>query len=146
MMDIVLPTLSFTGINVSKKSLDVGILPSEEVFSVSHDTEGIAQLIERFKLLRPALVVLEATGGLEGRLAAELINAGQPVAVVNPRQVRDFARAVGKLAKTDRINALLLAQFRPAGPAAIDGENLGKTGRTDGFGNSTPPAHGHADG
>ncbi len=111
MMDIVLPTLSFTGINVSKKSLDVGILPSEEVFSVSHDTEGIAQLIERFKLLRPALVVLEATGGLEGRLAAELINAGQPVAVVNPRQVRDFARAVGKLAKTDRINALLLARF-----------------------------------
>ncbi len=111
MMDIVLPTLSFTGINVSKKSLDVGILPSEEVFSVSHDTEGIAQLIERFKLLRPALVVLEATGGLEGRLAAELINAGQPVAVVNPRQVRDFARAVGKLAKTDRIDALLLARF-----------------------------------
>ncbi len=111
MMDIVLPTLSFTGIDVSKKSLDVGILPSEEVFSVSHDTEGIAQLIERFKLLRPALVVLEATGGLEGRLAAELINAGQPVAVVNPRQVRDFARAVGKLAKTDRIDALLLARF-----------------------------------
>jgi transposase len=111
MTDIVSPTLSFTGIDVSKKSLDVGILPSEEVFSMSHDAEGIGQLIERFKLLRPALVVLEATGGLEARLAAELINAGQPVAVVNPRQVRDFARAVGKLAKTDRIDALLLARF-----------------------------------
>jgi transposase len=102
---------SFVGVDVSKDTLDAGVLPSEEHLHVSYDCDGIARLVERFALVRPALIVLEATGGLERRLAAELIDAGFQVAVVNPRQVRDFAKALGLLAKTDRIDALMLARF-----------------------------------
>src|SRR5713226_1783898 len=81
------------GIDVSKARLDVAVLPGEEIFREEHDSRGIAALIERLKKIAPALVVLEASGGLETGLVAELVAAGLPAAVVNPRQVRDFARA-----------------------------------------------------
>src|SRR3954468_18711690 len=91
---------TFVGIDVSKDRLDVHARPSGESLTVDHDEEGVAALVERLAALAPTLVVLEATGGLEVRLAAALAAAGLPVAVVNPRQVRAFARATGRLAKT----------------------------------------------
>jgi transposase len=104
----------FVGIDVSKHSLDVAILPKEEIFRVSNDETGIKSLADRFKNLCPVLIVLEATGGLETLVAASLAEAGHPVAVVNPRQARDFAKATGKFAKTDPIAAKVLAEFGQA--------------------------------
>jgi len=101
----------FVGIDVAKDTLDIGILPDERSFRVPYDAHGLAELIRQLVPLRPALIVLEATGGLERPLLTELAQAGLPVAVVNPRQVRNFARATGLLAKTDRLDALLLARF-----------------------------------
>ena len=102
----------FVGIDVSKAFLDVALRgPGEGAWQVSHDPAGIARLIERLAPLRPALIVLEATGGYEAAAAAALAGAGLPVAVVNARQVRDFAKATGRLAKTDRIDAEVLALF-----------------------------------
>ncbi len=99
------------GIDVSKHTLDVSILPKEEAFRVSNDETGVKALVERMKTLGPVLIVLEATGGLETLVAASLADAGHRVAIINPRQARDFARATGKLAKTDSIDAKVLAQF-----------------------------------
>ena len=94
----------FVGIDVAKHSLDIHARPSGERFTIDHDEQGVAALVERLVALAPALVVLEATGGMEVRLAAALAAAGLPVAVVNPRQVRAFARATGRLAKTDYVD------------------------------------------
>src|SRR3954454_21959120 len=105
---------TFVGIDVSKHRLDVHARPSGESFATDYDDEGVAGLVERLAALAPALVVLEATGGLEVRLAAALAAAGLPVAVVNPRQVRAFARAAGRLAKTDRLDAEAIARFAEA--------------------------------
>src|SRR5919202_3199762 len=105
---------TFVGIDVSKRRLDIHSRPSGESFTIDHDDEGVAALIERLVALAPALVVLEATGGLEVRLAAALAAAGLPVAVVNPRRVRAFARATGRLAKTDRLDAEVIARFAEA--------------------------------
>src|SRR3954449_1967696 len=105
---------TFVGIDVSKHRLDVHARPSGESFATDYDDEGVAGLVERLAALAPALVVLEATGGLEVRLAAALAAAGLPVAVVNPRQVRAFARATGRLAKTDRLDAEAIARFAEA--------------------------------
>ena len=102
------------GIDVSKGRLDVVLRPSGEYLGASNDERGIASLVARLKEASPVLVVLEATGGLEQPTAAALALAGVPVAVVNPRQVRDFAKAVGRLAKTDRIDAAVLAHFAEA--------------------------------
>jgi transposase len=99
------------GIDVSKGRLDVGVLPSKEVWCCANDAAGIAELVKRVKPLKPKLIVLEATGGYEAHVALALADAGLPVAVVNPRQVLDFARATGQLAKTDKLDALLLALF-----------------------------------
>jgi transposase len=104
----------FVGIDVSKDRLDVHVQPSEEAFAVARDETGIAGLIERLQTAPPALVVLEATGGLQVKVAGALAAAGLPVAVVNPRQVRDFARATGQLAKTDRLDARVIALFAAA--------------------------------
>jgi transposase len=104
----------FIGIDVSKDRLDVHIRPSGEAFSVMHDAEGISALLERLKLAEPTLVVLEATGGLQTRAAAGIAAAGLSTAVVNPRQVRDFARATGRLAKTDMLDAEIIARFAEA--------------------------------
>ena len=104
----------FVGIDVSKDRLDVADRPAGEVWQVSYDSRGISDLVERLGELSPYLVVLEATGGLELTLTGELAAVGLPVAVVNPRHVRDFARAAGKLAKTDALDAQVLAHFAEA--------------------------------
>jgi transposase len=105
---------TFIGIDVSKDRLDVHVLPSDEAFAVARDGKGLAALIERFGTLDPHLVVLEATGGFELTVAAALVAAGMPLAVVNPRQIRDFARAIGQLAKTDALDAKAIARFAEA--------------------------------
>ncbi len=104
----------FVGIDVSKDRLDVAVRPTGEAWQVSHDSRGISRLVERLGELAPRLVVLEATGGMEMALAGELASSHLAIAVVNPRQVRDFARAAGKLAKTDALDAHALAHFAQA--------------------------------
>jgi transposase len=104
----------FTGIDVAKDQLDVHVRPTGEAFRVSHDSAGIATLLTRLRALAPTLIALEATGGLEVSLAAALAAAGLPVAIVNPRQIRDFARATGQLAKTDTVDARVIALFAEA--------------------------------
>ncbi len=105
------PTERFVGIDVSAAHLDMAVAPTRASWQVTNDEAGIVTVVEQLQGLEPALVVLEATGGLQLPLAAALATAGVPVAVVNPRQVRAFARATGKLAKTDKLDAQLLAQF-----------------------------------
>ena len=100
----------FVGIDVSKAQVDLALRP-EGRFSVPNDEAGFAQIIERLSVVSPALVVLEATGGLEIPLTGALAAAGMPVVVVNPRQVRDCAKATGQLAKTDALDAQILAHF-----------------------------------
>ncbi|MEA2709861.1 MAG: transposase [Phycisphaerales bacterium] len=106
---------AFVGIDVSKDRLDVCVRVGDrqpgESFAVANDVAGVKQLIERLAGLPVQLAVLEATGRYERRAAADLLAAGIAVAVVNPRQVRDFARAQNRLAKNDRLDAALLAQF-----------------------------------
>src|SRR3954453_23094554 len=104
----------FVGIDVSKRRLDIHSRPSGESFTIDYDEQGVAALVDRLAALAPTLVVLEATGGLEVHLAAALAAAGLPVAVVNPRQVRGFARATGRLAKTDRLDAKAIAHSAEA--------------------------------
>lgn len=99
---------------MSAAHLDVGVRPSGEVKRYPNDTRGIATIMDEIMPLGPSGVVLEATGGFEMPIAGELELVGLPVSLVNPRQVRSFARATGKLAKTDAIDALLLAQFAEA--------------------------------
>jgi transposase len=110
-------TACYVGIDVATAQLDIAVRPSGEQWVVGHDEAGIAALRERLHALQqlaPALVVLEATGGREIAVAAALAASGLPVAIVNPRQVRDFARAIGQLAKTDALDAALLAHFAEA--------------------------------
>jgi transposase len=107
-------TERFVGIDVAEEWLDVAVRPDGEAWRVANDADGIAALVARLTPLAPALVVLEATGGCEALVALDLGTARLPVAVVNPRQVRDFARATGQLAKTDRLDAAVLARFAEA--------------------------------
>jgi len=102
------------GIDVSKATLDVAIRPTDQRWQVAHTGDAIHDLVVHLTSLHPSLVVLEATGGLETPLTGALAAASLPVVVVNPRQVRDFAKATGKLAKTDAIDALVLAHFAEA--------------------------------
>ena len=104
----------FVGIDVAKDRLDVHLRPSGEALAVGRDAAGLTVLVERLAELAPALVVLEATGGFEVTVAAALGAAQLPLAVVNPRQIRDFARATGRLAKTDRLDAEAIARFAEA--------------------------------
>src|SRR4030042_736369 len=104
----------FVGIDVSKTWLDIAVHESTETWRAGNDDEGIANLVKRLKQLKPALVVLEATGGYEMQLVAELAHACLPIVVTNPRKVRAFARSTGKLAKTDKLDAKLLAHFAAA--------------------------------
>ena len=101
----------YVGIDVSKDRLDVHVRPSGQVFTVTRDGLGLEQLTNRLIALVPALIVLEATGGFELTVVAALAGASLPVAVVNPRQIRDFARATGRLAKTDTLDAQIIALF-----------------------------------
>jgi transposase len=102
------------GIDVSKERLDVCFLPSAEAFAVANDPEGIDALVERLLQAPPELVVLEATGRYERPAASAIAAAGIAVAVLNPRQARDFAKATGRLAKTDKIDAEILGRFAAA--------------------------------
>jgi transposase len=102
----------FAGIDVSKAALDVALRPEGAPGRCANDEAGIAELVGRLRSLAPQLIVLEATGGLERLVVVAL--AGLPVAVVNPRQVRDFAKATGRLAKTDALDAVALAPFAEA--------------------------------
>jgi transposase len=101
----------FIGIDVSKDRLDGYVLPMAEAFSAARDAEGVSALVTRIRAWAPGLVVMEATGGFEQVVAGAVAGAGLPVVVVNPRQIRDFARAIGRLAKTDRIDAQVIALF-----------------------------------
>jgi transposase len=105
---------SFIGVDVSKERLDGFCRPTGTTFSYDNTPSGIAALLQWAEAQQPQLIVLEATGGLERPLVAELVVAQLPVVVVNPRQVRDFARAIGQLAKTDRIDAAVIAHFGEA--------------------------------
>jgi transposase len=112
-------TTTVIGIDVSKAALDVAVRPSGQSWRTGNDPTGIAGLVEQAAALAPACVVLEATGGLERAATAALAAAGLPVAVVNPRQVRDFAKATGQLAKTDALDAAVLAHFAEAVRPAV---------------------------
>jgi transposase len=105
------PAEEWVGIDVSKATLDVAVVPSGSQWQVANTASAIATLVEQLRALAPVRIVLEATGGYEYPTAAALAAQQLPVVVVNPRQVRDFARATGELAKTDRIDAQLLARF-----------------------------------
>jgi transposase len=108
------PTRSSIGIDVSQATLEVAVHPSGDHWLVGNDPSGIAEIVERLQPHEPERIVLEATGGYELPLVATLASAGLPVVAVNPRQVRDFARSTGRLAKTDALDAQVLAQFAAA--------------------------------
>lgn len=101
----------YVGVDVSKDRLDVAVWPSQEVFSDTNDGEGIARLAERILGLKPRIVVLESTGRLEVPAALEFGERGLAYRIVNPRQIHEYRRAMGKLAKTDHIDALNLARW-----------------------------------
>jgi transposase len=101
----------FIGIDVSKNQLDVAVRPHKVFFFVTNDEAGIQELVQRIAELQPVSIVLEATGGYEKMVALALGAAGLPISIINPRQARDFAKALGRLAKTDRIDAACLAHF-----------------------------------
>jgi transposase len=101
----------FIGVDICKPRLDVTILPTGEILEFENTLKGIKQFIKYTKKLKPTLITCESTGGLEQPLLIACTEAGLPIAVVNPRQVRDFAKAMGKLAKTDVIDATMLAEF-----------------------------------
>lgn len=101
----------FVGIDVAKATLDIAVRPTGATWQVANEDRVLPDLVARLRTLAPTRIVLEATGGYEHAVVAALATAGLPVVVVNPRQVRDFGRATGQLAKTDRIDAALLALF-----------------------------------
>ena len=104
----------YVGIDVAKAQVDVAVRPTGDRWEVPHDEAGVRRLVSRLKTLEPVMVLLEASGGLELPLVAALAAEAVPVVVVNPRQVRDFARATGKLAKTDSLDAAAIAHFAEA--------------------------------
>jgi transposase len=104
----------YVGIDVSKDRLDVHVRPSGEAFAVARDGKGLNELVERLRGVAPSLIAVEATGGFETVVAAAIAGAHLPLAVVNPAQVRHFAQAVGKRAKTDPIDAAVIARFAEA--------------------------------
>ena len=105
------PEEIFVGIDVAKDKLDVHVLPQGKSFTVRNDANGVESLTKRLKKEAPVVIAMEASGGFEISLAAELGAAGLPLAIVNPRQVRDFAHGIGKMAKTDAIDAYVIAAF-----------------------------------
>jgi transposase len=101
----------YVGIDVSKERLDVAVLPSGEKRQFANNEDGMSKLIAKLRKKHPTLIVMEPTGGYEIPVAGALAAEDIPVAVVNARQIRDYARAVGKLAKTDRLDAMVIAEF-----------------------------------
>ena len=104
-------TSRYVGIDVSKDRLDVAVLGEEQVWQVDNSQKGITELVQWMLDLQPELIVVEATGGYQRSIVEALFHAGLPVAVVNPARVRQFARACGLLAKTDKLDAQVLAVF-----------------------------------
>lgn len=104
----------FVGIDVSKDTLDVCAYPTQDTFRVPNSPDGLGELIKRLKPIEPRLIVFEATGGYETLAVSSLAVAGLPVVVINPRQIRDFAKSIGRLAKTDVIDAGVIARFASA--------------------------------
>jgi transposase len=104
----------FVGVDVAKAPLDIAVRPTGERWAVANDDAGITTLVVRLQAVQPTLIVLEATGGDQRAVVAALAASGLPVAVVNPRQARDFAKATGQLAKTDALDARALAHFAEA--------------------------------
>ncbi len=102
------------GIDVAKEHLDAHVRPTDEALRVRYDDAGLAALLTRLRAVQPTVIVLEATGGYEVPVVAALANAGLPVVVVNPRQIRNYARALGQLAKTDPLDARVIARFAEA--------------------------------
>lgn len=102
---------TFVGIDVSKDRLDVHVLPQGMAFSVERNGKGLAALVARLKPLAPSLVAVEATGGFEMTVAAAIAGAGLPLAVINPAQIRHYAQALGKRAKSDPIDAYVITRF-----------------------------------
>ncbi len=109
--EVSVDTATYVGIDVAKAQLDVAVRPSGQQWVTATDSVSLDELVGRLQDLQPELIVLEATGGREAGVVAALAAAGLPLAVVNPRQVRDFARAVGQLAKSDVLDARVLAHF-----------------------------------
>jgi transposase len=118
----------YVGLDVAERTLSVSILPSRESSVIENTPEGLEVLGKRLKALSPRIVLLEGSGGLQAPVALALSLAGLPVVVVNPRQVRDFAKAMGYLAKTDRLDALVIAEFasriKPEPRALADEDTL----------------------
>lgn len=104
----------FVGIDVSKKHLDIAVLSSGERWQTDNTAEGIEKLVKMLSQIEPTLIILEATGGFEMEAVGAIAAKGLPVAVINPRQARDFAKSIGRLAKTDKIDAQMLARFGEA--------------------------------
>ena len=105
---------TYVGIDVAKQSFDVAIRPGGKLWQFSYTGSAIKELIKRLGTFNVALIVIESTGGVERRLLTALSAAELPVTLINPRQIRDFARASGRLAKTDAIDALVIAHFGEA--------------------------------
>jgi transposase len=101
----------FVGIDVSRDQLDGAVAPGDATFAFTNDVDGTEQLVDHLRTLAPSLVIMEATGGLEMPAAVALTSAELPLVIINPRQSRDYARSTGRLAKTDRIDARVLAEF-----------------------------------
>lgn len=104
----------WVGIDVCQKYLDVYVRPAGKLFQVANNEVGIIKLVQSLIEIQPELIVLEATGGMETNAAIKLTEAELAVAIINPRQARDFAKAIGQLAKTDAIDAKVLAHFADA--------------------------------
>src|SRR6266566_1088299 len=104
----------FVGIDVAQATLEIAVRPTGESRQTANDEVAFDALVDRLRAIEPTLIVLEATGGLQLPVVGALAAAGLPVVALNPRQVRDFAKAMGKLAKTDRIDAQVLAHFADA--------------------------------
>src|SRR5258708_16142655 len=109
----------FVGIDGGRESLEIASWPTGDCWQVGNDPAGISALVARLRAVGPGLIVLEATGGLEVAVLAALGSVGLPVVAVNPRQVRNFAKAIGKLAKTDVLDAQVLAHFAEAVRPAV---------------------------
>jgi len=107
-------TKVFVGVDVCKDSLYVAIGPEKEIITFTNDRKGVDALIKKLSRIGPELIVLESTGGYERLAASSFVEAGLPVVIVNPRQVRDFAKSVGILAKTDAIDARVITRFAAA--------------------------------
>jgi transposase len=109
----------FIGIDVARDRLDVHVRPSQQSFAVARNGAGVAELVERLREFAPALIAVEATGGFGTIVVAALAGEALPVVVVNPAQVRHYAQALGKRAKTDPIDAAVIARFAQAAKPAV---------------------------